>query len=101
VFKNDFFLKKRDRVVAVFAQGPQWQFKDWLWADNNMENIFSRVKAFHFKLSGTQLDANISKWSVSVIELDKHKRHLDRARLLSFWDELNRFMLKNKPHLCV
>jgi len=78
-----------DRVVAVFAQGPQWQFKEWPW-DGSPNEIFSRIKGFHLKWSGTNLDPNIAKWSVSVIELDQHKRHLDRARLLAFWDELDK-----------
>jgi parafibromin len=78
-----------DRVVAVFAQGPSWQFKDWLW-DGNPVEIFNKVKAFHIKWSGINLETNISKWSVTVIELDQNKRHLDRARLLTFWDELEK-----------
>jgi len=31
----------RDRVVAVFVQGPAWQFKGWPW-DSNPVEIFSR-----------------------------------------------------------
>ena len=31
----------RDRVVAVFVQGPAWQFKGWPWNGNPVE-IFSR-----------------------------------------------------------
>jgi parafibromin len=81
---------KRERVVAVFAQGAQWQFKDWPLGDGNPSEIFSKVKGFHLKLSGIPLDDNIAKWSVTTIELDPHKRHLDRARLLSFWDELDK-----------
>ena len=30
-----------DRVVAVFAQGPSWQFKDWPW-DGNPVEIFNK-----------------------------------------------------------
>jgi parafibromin len=49
------------------------------------------VKGFHLKLSGKPLDPNIAKWSVTVIELDTNKRHLDRARMLAFWDELDKY----------
>lgn len=31
----------RERVVAVFAQGPSWQFKDWPW-DGNPVEIFNK-----------------------------------------------------------
>lgn len=37
------------------------------------------------------LDANIAKWSVTTIEIDSQKRHLDRAKLLAFWDELDKY----------
>lgn len=101
VIDNISKLKPQDweRVVAVFAQGAQWQFKDWLLGEGVPSRIFSKIKGFHLKLSGIPLDSNISKWSVTTIELDARKRHLDRARLLAFWDELDRYMLKIKPHL--
>jgi parafibromin len=63
--------------------------------------FFHLVKAFHVKWSGINLDTNIAKWSVTIVELDQNKRHLDRARLLAFWDELDKFMIKNKPQLCI
>lgn len=99
---NKMLPQDWDRVVAVFAQGPQWQFKGWPFGTTNPPNpgdIFSKVKGFHLKMYGNPVDPNISKWSVTVIELDPHKRHLDRARLLSLWDELDRFIVKNKPYL--
>jgi parafibromin len=79
-----------DRVVAVFTIGKQWQFKDWPIGNANPTEIFSKVKGFHLKMSDMPLDPNVARWSVSVVELDPHKRHLDRARLLTLWDELNR-----------
>jgi parafibromin len=99
---NKMLPQDWDRVVAVFAQGPQWQFKGWPFGTTNPPNpveIFSKVKGFHLKMYGNPVDPNISKWSVTVVELDPHKRHLDRARLLSLWDELDRFIVKNKPYL--
>lgn len=87
-----------DRVVAVFAQGAQWQFKDWRLGNGNPTQIFNKVKGFHLKMSGMPLDANIAKWSVTTIEIDSQKRHLDRAKLLTFWDELDKYMTKIKSH---
>ena len=45
------------------------------------------------------MESNIGKWSVTVISLDQYKRHMDRAVLSSFWEGLDKFMSKNKPHL--
>ena len=37
------FISNRNRVVAVFVQGPAWQFKGWPWEGNPVE-IFARSK---------------------------------------------------------
>lgn len=87
-----------DRVVAVFAQGPAWQFKGWPW-DGNPVEIFVRIKAFHVKWAQHKLEANIGKWNVNIIQLDQYKRHMDRALLSTFWETLDKFMVMNKPHL--
>ncbi|KAK2186474.1 hypothetical protein NP493_199g06037 [Ridgeia piscesae] len=78
-----------DRVVAVFVQGPAWQFKGWPWSGNPIE-IFTKVRAFHLKWNETSLDNNIKKWNVHVLSLDRHKRHLDRAMLQQFWVVLDK-----------
>jgi len=50
------------------------------------------VKAYHLKWQELPLDANIKKWSVHVLNLDRHKRHLDRATLNQFWEILDRLV---------
>ncbi|CAH0394551.1 unnamed protein product [Bemisia tabaci] len=87
-----------DRVVAVFVMGPTWQFKGWPWDGNPIE-IFAKICAFHLKYDEMKLDANVAKWAVSVIQLSRTKRHLDRAALMVFWEKLDRHMLKFKQHL--
>ncbi|XP_058516964.1 parafibromin-like [Ochotona princeps] len=90
-----------DRVVAVFVQGPAWQFKGWPWLlpDGSPVDIFARIKAFHLKYEETRLDPNVQKWDVTVLELSHHKRHLDRLIFLRFWDTLDRYMVSHKSHL--
>uniref|UniRef100_A0A4W3JS03 Parafibromin n=1 Tax=Callorhinchus milii TaxID=7868 RepID=A0A4W3JS03_CALMI len=83
-----------DRVVAVFVQGAAWQFKGWPWSlpDGSPVDIFAKIKAFHLKYDEMRLDPNVQKWDVTVLELSHHKRHLDRAVLLRFWETLDRFV---------
>jgi len=87
-----------NRVVAVFVQGPSWQFKGWPWGGSPVE-IFSRIKAFHLKWDEQKLDDNVAKWNVHILELSRSKRHLDRANLLIFWSTLDTFMTKYKSFL--
>ncbi|XP_075226203.1 cell division cycle 73 hyrax [Lycorma delicatula] len=87
-----------ERVVAVFVMGPAWQFKGWPW-DGNPVDIFSKICAFHLKYDEMPLDTNVGRWSVTVIQLSRNRRHLDRAALMVFWEKLDKHLLKNKPHL--
>ncbi|OWF44257.1 parafibromin-like [Mizuhopecten yessoensis] len=87
-----------DRVVAVFVQGPAWQFKGWPW-DGVPVDIFSRIKAFHLKWAELPVDTNVKKWDVCVVNLNRNKRHLDRANLQQVWEILDKYMAKHKPHL--
>jgi parafibromin len=87
-----------DRIVAVFVQGPAWQFKGWKYNQNPTE-IFTRICAFHLKFDEQPLDKNIAGWSVKILSLSQQKRHLDRAVLHGFWDKLDTYMHKNKSFL--
>ncbi|XP_045468144.1 parafibromin-like [Harmonia axyridis] len=86
-----------DRVVAVFVMGPAWQFKGYPW--ENPVEIFAKVAAFHLKYDEMKIDANVAKWAVTVIELSRTKRHLDRAALMVFWEKLDKHIMQFKPHL--
>lgn len=48
------------------------------------------VCAFHLKYDEMRLDNNVAKWAVTVIELSRSKRHLDRASLMVFWEQLDK-----------
>jgi len=54
--------------------------------------FISLVKAYHIKWGQLKTDANIAKWSVQLIELDQNKRHLDCARIRTFWDTLDQYV---------
>ncbi|KAH9283560.1 Parafibromin [Echinococcus granulosus] len=86
-----------NRVVAVFVQGQAWQFKGWPHGGDPAV-IFSVVKGFHIKYANMPLDPNVAKWNVHVINLDR-RRHLDKVNFQSVWDQLDKFIAKNKPFL--
>ncbi|XP_042534180.1 parafibromin-like [Dipodomys spectabilis] len=90
-----------DQVVAVFVQGPAWQFKGWpgLMPDGSPVGIFAKIKAFHLKYEEVCLDPNVQKWDVTVLEVSSHKRHQDRVVFLQFWEALDVYMRKHKSHL--
>uniref|UniRef100_A0A3Q2ZRM4 Parafibromin n=1 Tax=Kryptolebias marmoratus TaxID=37003 RepID=A0A3Q2ZRM4_KRYMA len=90
-----------DRVVAVFVQGPAWQFKGWPWLlpDGSPVDIFAKIRAFHLKYDEAKTDPNVQKWDVTVLELSRHKCHVERSVFLHFWETLDKYMMKHKSHL--
>lgn len=57
------------------------------------------VCAFHLRYDEMKLDANVARWAVTVLNLSRTKRHLDRAVLMTFWERLDNYIMKNKPDL--
>lgn len=51
---------------------------------------FPTVAAFHLRFDEMKLDANVSKWSVTILNISRTKRHLDRAVLMTFWETLDK-----------
>lgn len=63
------------------------------------KNYFA-VKAFHLKWAELPLEANVSKWAVTVLNLDRMRRHLDRATLNMFWEVLDKYVFIRR-HYCI
>lgn len=57
------------------------------------------VCAFHLRFDEMKLDANVARWAVTVLNLSRTKRHLDRAILMTFWEKLDKHIMKFKPDL--
>ena len=83
-----------NRVVAVFVAGPQWQFKGWpgLSIDGSPVEIFVKISAFHLKFLESPLEPNIKKWNVTILEISKTKRHLDKVAVNKFWEITDKSM---------
>ena len=87
-----------DRVVGVFVMGQAWQFKGWPHEGRPVD-ILSRIAGFQIKQQEATLEKNIDNWAVTEIQLSRTERHLDRAALLTFWEKLDKHIIKHKPHL--
>jgi len=85
------------RLVAVFAQGPTWQFKGW--RHEEPVELFHRVLGVHLKFDDEQTHENITHWNVKVLTLSKTKRHLDQPVALDFWRHLDDFRAKRKAEM--
>lgn len=77
------------RVIAVFAQGVAWQFKDWPEPFNTPAQLFSTVQGFHIKPDEEELDPKVKGWNVVVLNVHKTHPHLDLESVVALWRTLD------------
>ena len=84
-----------DRVVAVFVTGQLWQFSNWKY---QVPAIFEKVAAFHLKYDEDMTNENVKNWRVSVLSINKSKRHMDSSAMFTFWNKvIEDIAAKKKP----
>ncbi|KAI8819771.1 RNA pol II accessory factor, Cdc73 family-domain-containing protein [Chytriomyces cf. hyalinus JEL632] len=83
-----------DRIVAVFATGQEWQFKNWKLGPP--VNIFSRVKGFCLKYVEDPINDKIKTWNVNLLNIHRSKRHLDAQTVNDFWLGVEAFIKEHK-----
>ena len=84
-----------DRVVAVVAQGAEWQFKGWRHA--KPVDLFGRCFGFYVGIEGAPIPKELLGWNVKIGKLNRDKRGLDSVTFASFWNGLSEWMHVNKP----
>ncbi|KAJ3326684.1 hypothetical protein HDU76_012727 [Blyttiomyces sp. JEL0837] len=85
------------RIVAVFATGQEWQFKNWKIGSGSPVEIFSKVKGFCLKWSTDVANEKVKAWNVTVLSVSRERRHLDYQVAGEFWRELDTWIAKNRP----
>ncbi len=83
-----------ERVVAIFTNGKEWEFKDWKLGDP--ATMFHRVSGFYLAFKGEAIPANITNWKVTVLWLEKNARHSDSTAQRIFWEVVKREAAKEK-----
>jgi parafibromin len=58
-----------DRVVAVFALGQVWQFKDWHPAWQNPTEVFAKARGFYLMFDDEAIPASVKNWNVKVLKV--------------------------------
>lgn len=82
------------RVVSVFVQGDDWEFKDWPKSENPT-SILQKVKGFYLKFQDMPINENTKKWNVKILEISRSKRYYDVSIQNEFWNLLTDFL--NQP----
>jgi parafibromin len=79
------------RVIAVFVQGVEWEFKDWPKSETII-SILLKIKGFYLKYHDSPLNENCRKWNVKILEIHRNKRHFDGSVNNEFWSAMEEFL---------
>ena len=96
---TNFTNSRWSRVVAVFVNGQDWQFKEWKNSDTKRE-LFARVRGYYIHYANTQIPPAINTWNIKRLELQRHKRHHDMTTRNNFWSDLEDFLRREKFQGC-
>ena len=91
---RNFTKNEWKKVVSVFVQGDDWEFKDWPKSENPT-SILQKVKGFYLKFQDMPVNENTKKWNVKILEISRSKRYYDVSIQNEFWNLLTDFL--NQP----
>ncbi|KAJ2809798.1 accessory factor associated with RNA polymerase II [Coemansia furcata] len=94
---QDFTEADWEALVCVFTQGAAWQFKNWTW--KTPEEVFQNCLGFYPKYQDERPKDTVNSWAVSLLNIERSKRHMDRATVAGLWNNLEQYMARNKPEL--
>jgi len=83
-------LKSKDwgNVIAIFAQGQEWQFKQYPRDWGGVAGIFSHAKGFYMHYEDEKVPKNVASWNVKPLSVNKLKRHHDGTAARKFWEDI-------------
>ncbi|KAL2913640.1 Rho GTPase-activating protein [Polyrhizophydium stewartii] len=88
-----------DRVVAVFTNGQEWQFRGWKW--DKPVDIFHNVLGFSLKFQDEPPPGQTPSWNVEVLNIHRSRRYLDGPVVYNFWQKIDGKVKASKAGLCV
>ena len=83
------------RLVGVFCQGSQYQFKEWS-EQGNVKSVLTKHRGYFLKYHDTPLEDYVKKLNVKVLEVQRNKRHFDKTAQNEFWQDMERFLFSSR-----
>jgi parafibromin len=96
---TNFTDSRWQRVVAVFINGQDWQFREWKNGQEKRE-LFARVRGYYIHYANTQIPTVLNNWNIKRLELQRNKRHHDINIRNNMWSDLEEFLRREKFQGC-
>jgi parafibromin len=94
------------RVIAVFVNGHEWQFKDWnekigakMGLGKRYVELFLRVRGYYLfyqDQGGATMPEFVTKSNIKPLAIQRNKRHQDVTVFNELWSDLEVFLKKEK-----
>ncbi|KAJ2869124.1 accessory factor associated with RNA polymerase II [Coemansia erecta] len=94
---QDFTEADWNSIVCVFTQGAEWQFKNWVW--KSPREVFQNCLGFYPKYQDEQLKASTESWGIKPLNIERSRRHMDRATITGLWASIEQYIALRKPDL--
>ncbi|KAJ1719786.1 accessory factor associated with RNA polymerase II [Coemansia biformis] len=94
---QDFGEADWTSLVCVFTQGAAWQFKGWQW--KTPEEVFQNCLGLYPKHQDEQPKESTRSWGVVPLNIERSKRHMDRATVAGMWQSIDQYIARHKPEL--
>ena len=96
-----FSETKWRRVVGVFCNGNDWQFKDWKptrgpGTEISKKELFARVRGYFMTFGDVKIPSHIDSWNVLKLQLPRNKRHHDVNEQTKFWNDFETFLKRER-----
>ncbi|KAJ2722067.1 accessory factor associated with RNA polymerase II [Coemansia sp. Benny D115] len=92
---QDFTEADWNSLVCVFTQGAAWQFKNWVW--KTPEEVFRNTLGLYPKYHDERPKDTVKSWGVMPLNIERSKRHVDRATVIGLWSNIEQFLARQKP----
>ncbi|KAJ2614920.1 accessory factor associated with RNA polymerase II [Coemansia sp. RSA 1365] len=92
---QDFGEADWNSLVCVFTQGAVWQFKNWLW--KSPTEVFQNCLGLYPKHQDEPLKESIRSWGILPLNIERSKRHMDRATVAGLWSMIEEYIARHKP----
>jgi len=91
IMDNVSELKRKDwgNVIAIFAHGQEWQFKQYPKEWGGIAGIFTHAKGFYMHYDDEKVSKNLTSWNVKALSVNKVKRHQDGTAARKFWEDID------------
>ncbi|OLY83072.1 Cell division control protein 73 [Smittium mucronatum] len=94
---TEFLRDQKKNIVCVFTVGASWQFSNWHWS--SPKEVFENCLGLYPKYVDEKIKDSVKGWNIYPVNIERHKRHTDKAITIELWKHIEKYISLKKPWL--